>query len=454
MKLRIKKRGTRLRCSTSELVDKLLSPLCGIASELGYISRSSMDARVISAGVELTGVHLINGHKKPKRGAYHIGGGGISLEEATVKSMGETIERHGQLISGTPRHLEGLNCQFASYDEMAAAGNSLVSAEKLSFFSDDQYKRDGFPFRKFTLDSPMSWCPILSLRSGKAMWVPAQMLFVGYLARSNDGEPRINSAVTTGTAVHRTMVKARINALLELTQLDSAMGHWYSDSKAPVISLDSRTAAMERVLKNCLPSEHDTPKFFWLKNPTLKGHTVACVIENKKPSVPRIGVGLGADPRLIEAMYKAFLEAVGVVNLARYVTLGERFSGEGTARGPKDDFYDLEGNVVYYATAEDDTFIKDKFDSSDPVEASDLPSDLAGSPDELAEELEQSFCEGGKELCFMDLSSSEARAVGLCIARYWSPDTISLSLPGAAPMKHQGFNSYGGICHQNPHPYP
>jgi len=59
-----------------------------------------------------------------------------------------------------------------------------------------------------------------------------------------------------------------------------------------------------------------------------------------------------------------------------------------------------------------------------------------------------------KELIHMDLTTTEANALGLVVSRVWSPNTLSLSLPSSVPSQHPRFKAYGGITHDALHPYP
>jgi len=64
------------------------------------------------------------------------------------------------------------------------------------------------------------------------------------------------------------------------------------------------------------------------------------------------------------------------------------------------------------------------------------------------------FKETGKELAFLDLTTPDIADLGFRVARVWSPDTLSLSLPSAAPVLHPRFRAYGGVIRESPHPYP
>src|SRR5579871_2404261 len=82
------------------LLKKILNPLCGVVQEMGFIRRASRESRVIISGADLTGVHILLNQPHPGRGAYHIGGAGLHLNEAIIKTLAESLERYSQLVAG------------------------------------------------------------------------------------------------------------------------------------------------------------------------------------------------------------------------------------------------------------------------------------------------------------------------------------------------------------------
>ena len=76
------------------------------------------------------------------------------------------------------------------------------------------------------------------------------------------------------------------------------------------------------------------------------------------------------------------------------------------------------------------------------------------SDEECLQFLIDAFESSQKDLFYTDISSLEAKELGFHIARVWSKDLISLSLPSAVPVLHPRFQAYGGVKHEYPHPYP
>jgi thiazole/oxazole-forming peptide maturase SagD family component len=438
---------------SKRMLRRMLSPLCGLNPQINLSRRNWLDSRFIAAGADLTGVHVLLQQTESPASGYHIGGAGIFLEEVLWRTLGETVERYAQLISGIHYQADII---MATYDELVNSGARVISAEKFAFFTDAQYLRPEFPFRPFSRESVIGWLKAPSLLDEGDIWVPAQLVLIGYIVKQMEGEPWLLSAVTTGSAAHTNQVLALRTALLELIELDSVIGHWYSPVAASEIVLDQRTRAIERLIERQFFRHKLRPAFYWLPNADLPGMTVACVARQKPGVLPAVGIGLGCSLSLTEAMYKALLEAVGVEHLAPALLAVNSIDGNGEARGSIDpqQIFDLDQNVAFYAAGENSALIDAKFSQTSSLMASELPPDSMLEPAAQARFLIESFRQTGKELVILDLTTVDVRSLGFTALRVWSPDTLGMSLPSCVPMLHPRFQVYGGCSHDAPHPYP
>ena len=422
----------------------------GLSQEIGYVSRIHSDKRLIIGSAALTGIHVLFNRPNPGRGAYHIGGTGILPNESMIRILGETVERYAQLISDFS-FAEKL--KFASYREIAASGELILPFEACLFYSNHQLQRQGFPFAAITPDSKLSWLQMISLQDTTATWVPAQLVLVGYDIRRKEGEPWVTSAVTTGTATHVDYTRAFRAALLELIQLDSVMGHWYSDWKAYEIKMDARVSRLNKLIQQYSTTSDHAYRFYYLPNPDLAGFSIACLYTQAR-ALPKVVIGLGADLSLENAMYKAFLETVASVGLARMVVFKGKYEMD-KHTGPidPDHLYDLDRNVEYYGGGHAFQHIEDRFLKMGKISASKLPPDIEGTEQEQVNYLINSFLKN-KKIYWLDLTTIEAKTLGFKVVRVWSPDTLSLCLPSAPQVLHPRFNDFGGVKHEYPHPYP
>lgn len=435
--------------STSRLLERMVSPLVGLDRLIGVIVRGRLEPRFMVAGGELTGVHLLAGQEQP--GSYHIGGTGIFAREALIRTLGESVERYAQMVSAAARG----PMRTDSWNAMRGAGLAVPAAEQLRYFTDEQHETPGFKFDRFDPDAPLSWVRSSALPGGDEYWVPAQSVLVGYHPRRERGEPWLISAVTTGTAAHTDPLLALRGALLELIQIDAAMGHWYGPASAPEIILDERASAIRAITSAHFSQHRAPPRFHWIPSPDMPGLTVACVLEGPPGHAPGAAVGLGVDLSLPAALYKAMLEAVGVFQLAKVTLLHARIeSPDGEAQIDADTIMDLDTNVAYYADPAHAPELEEKFGGVAPVSASELPQDVELGPLEEVRLLTRAFSETGKELSYLDLTTPDLAALGFVALRTWSPDLLGMPLPSAPAMGHRRLQDYGGPGHRRPHPYP
>jgi thiazole/oxazole-forming peptide maturase SagD family component len=437
--------------STRTLMKRMVSPLCGINQSAGFVTHGRAEPRFVIAGAELTGVHHLLGYEQPM--SYHIGGSGVFLEEALIRTLGETVERYAQLVTClSGRH----ELRFASLEELTRAGERALEADRLRLFSDAQLASQKFPFKPFSPTAKITWVRGTSLLDGAGVWLPAQAVFVGYRIRSEEGEERFAPAFTTGSAAHTDPQRALRNTLLELVQLDAAMGHWYSGGTAPRILLDERTKTIEAIAQRYIGPSGLPLRWHWLPAPSFRAMNVACVVGEKGRRASSCLVGLGSDTALVDAMYKALLEAVGVFQLGKLIQVAPSVAGVRVTRGPVDasTIFDLDSNVAYYARPEPAGRIDRSFPPAESVRASELPRDMEGSVEEQIRELIADYRQSRTELVLLDCTTEDIRQLGFVAPRAWSPDLISLCLPSAPPLAHARFAAYGGASHVDPHPYP
>lgn len=452
MDLQIDSLDTSFSIDSRRLMQRTLSPITGITQGLGVFLGNSHEPQFVVAGAELTGMHVIQGRNPPTR-SMHIGGCGSTFKEAIMPALAEALERYSQLWAGMQQREQDTFCSSNELDEL---NKKHIALDKLTMFNDNQYQKDHFPFQKPQLDTPMTWSAGLSLTTNESVLAPSQQLFLGYMPRLDDGERWIAPAVTTGTAVHTTPLLAFRNALLELVQLDSAMGHWLGHKDPIKIIPDKRTARLTAVAKRLLgDSVTAEPHFYWLQNADLHHFTVACVLHDAY-DIPAAVVGLGSDLILESAMYKSLAESSGIYQLAKLVMLQEMDSNGGKL--PTLDtsaIYDLDLNVVHHASRSQAAKLLETFNKGTECKASDLPSDPKEEigPDII--HLVDDFKKTGKELLYYDLTTPDLKQVGFYSTRVWSPDTISLSLPSAPVFGHNRLDDYGGAnTDAGIHPYP
>ncbi|MBX5449857.1 YcaO-like family protein [Thermogemmatispora sp.] len=431
-------------------LQRMVSPLTGIDKSLAFSLQDAASPRVHILMAQLTAVHRLLGLERPF--SYHIGGYGVHPEETMMRALGESLERYAHMVYPLDRRTV---IEYATVKEMQARHEHVLALEDMRFYVPEQFARPGFPYQPCKDDTLLGWVETIDVFSGEPWWIPAQLLIVGYVPRHALGEPWITAAVTTGSAAHTEPARAMLSALLELIQVDTTMGYWYSDKVAPELIPDERTSALCEILKRDAPRNSVTIRFYYLTNADMQAHVVAAVIWNNRGHVPACGIGISAELNLELAMYKAYLEAAAIPHLAlmAFVEMTGASKGSGNGIDPTS-IYNLDTNVMYYAYPEHRRLIEKKFTSKQQIRASDLPADHQGGAEEGLRSVLNEFRRTGKRLALLDLSSPEIEDLHFYVFRFYSPDTLGLCLPSAPQLAHRRYQAYGGATHEWPHPYP
>ena len=449
--LSISEHNPRLNPVYDRLARRIVSPLTGLSRTLGFMMRGRDEPRIIVSGAQLTGVEHLLGKKGGL--TYHIGGCGIYTEEALIRSVGETVERYAQVVKPLTTDYESM---FATQESMIASGRETVLGPFSRPYLKRQYEQDNFAYSPLEVNSPITWTPTRSLITGKTMWVPAQLLYIGYQLRHQEGEPWLSSAVTTGSAAHTSPKRAVLSALYELIHGDAAMGHWYSSRVAPRIQFGKRLSALKDILDHYLYRSQVTPTFHYLELPGFDIHVTACVMRNRQGSGRGHNLGLGVSASLEESMYKSFLEAAAGVQLSKMLRISPELvdGAVGARTTDTSQMFDLDANVAHYARPQGAERLEKKFTMDDDLSSDDLPSYEVSDVHAEIESVIDGYARIGAELVFVDCTTPEARQLGFYVPRVWSPDTMSLCLPSAPPLNHPRFNAYGGAEDTvEPHPY-
>jgi thiazole/oxazole-forming peptide maturase SagD family component len=328
-----------------------------------------------------------------------------------------------------------------------------MDLENRDFFSEKQYAERKVPFAPYDPEAPISWLETQSLTEKKSVWVPAQLLVLGYRRRTGEGEPYLCPAFTTGTAAHTIPERSLNSAMLELIQMDAAMGCWYSGRIAREIEPDERLRNLASILHETRGTAYEAC-FHYLDSPDFKVHIVACILRSRRDEVPATGVGVACEMSLEAACYKAFLEASAIPHLAQmgFLKAPEVLSGADTIDPLA--ISDLDNNVLYYALPRNLSLLDQRFSRINRIAASDLPQYPQLSEAELTKYLLDQYRQFNKRLYYLELSTPDVRDLGFYVCRTYSPDLLSLSLPSYPPANHPRLRDYGDTVVFDPHPFP
>lgn len=92
-------------------------------------------------------------------------------------------------------------------------------------FLENEYEDEKHSFEKFTEDTPLLWCKMLSpFKNKQELWVPAQFLYLLYLGKK--GESLIGYSSSGGLSCHNTLNKTFSHGMLEIIERDAINICW------------------------------------------------------------------------------------------------------------------------------------------------------------------------------------------------------------------------------------
>jgi ribosomal protein S12 methylthiotransferase accessory factor len=140
-------------------------------------------------------------------------GKGMTLSGALLSAVGEAIERYASSLPDPARVIA------ARCDELDA----YLDPRDLALYSDEQYDRDGFAFRRFDPGVRHPWVRGTWLDTGAPVWVPAVL---AYLSLDLVPEQQICQGTSNGLAAGGDAGDAALRAILELVERDAFMAAW------------------------------------------------------------------------------------------------------------------------------------------------------------------------------------------------------------------------------------
>jgi thiazole/oxazole-forming peptide maturase SagD family component len=443
----------------SHLVRDVLKPIC---SEHGGIAQSllvspvkySEDLVIKSVAAQMPAYHKVL-LRPDMEMQYHLSGYGTFYEEALIRLAGEVIERYSLMVC---QYALADKIRYGSYNELRKTGQ-VVPFEYLSLFADSDYAKlnqgQYHGLRKLTPDDVVGWvkCPSLFDPSTE-IWVPAQMLFVGYKFSPENGEVAFCPGFSTGTAAHTSLAEALRSALLEFIEIDALMLHWYTDLKAPKVIVDNLTVAslVPKLLAN--DSKYEVLALDLSLLAGVDAHVFGSVLINKLEERPFIVFGAQGDLDPVRAFYRSLMEAVAIAFLGIYGPL--YLPNEYLADADAMSFTDLDRNVSFFASPKNADLKRHLIEEL--VEGRKVLSGMknysSGNAQKDAGRLIKQLSSVSQYGVFLDVTPPETRNHGWHVMRVFIPELITMCVPGVPYGAHPRFKAYGGIRNEYPHPLP
>jgi ribosomal protein S12 methylthiotransferase accessory factor len=362
-------------------------------------------------------------------------GAATSIRSATVKLIGETVERR--------------DC--ATWDDealIAAKAKSLpgpfINPTSIVCYQEYEYRKRAFPFAKFSEDEKFRWSRVCASDSNETRFVPAQFVYAPYITASN--EPKLWLPTSSGVAAGRTKAEAIIRATLELVERDAAMMMWQTRR------VEARIKDWETLMPSsnpCLLPGHLTVDVYAMAS-AIDYPCVLAAAKSRDRAGPYIAFSTAADVSWSSAVRRAVIDAL----LSHDWLSKEGFE---TIQRPQDirrkqDHACLYGNwkfanVFSFLAAAPEREI-------DPISATISESHSTGAVSRLTSQLTAK----GFQLWLKDLSSQSSRGLGFWVMRAIVPGFVPIQfgpapLPNGLARLRQAKLQAGGESEFLPHPF-
>ncbi len=387
---------------------------------------------------------------------YHLSGYGIYNEEAFIRLMGESIERYAPI--GTEKLFRD-KVEYASYKEISKKGKTMP-IEYLNIFLPEQQKTISKIMPEYSSepaseDDIIGWisCPSL-IHPKENVYVPIQLLLTGFIKNEAAGEKYFTPAFSTGTASHKSVKKALLNAMIEYVQIDSFVISWYTMQNAKRVIIDDENV-LECMRKCGLgeDSPYDViPLYVTLPDMDLPIYTV--ILKRKDKKLPYLIVGTQGDYNAANGVLRGTMEAAAIIFMNMFNALFDpakiQFSNTESL------FSDLDTNVLYYGVPDKVGEINSLLDKlvSQTINLSEISSCCERNIDEQIARLVRSISKVSEYAVYMDITPPEAINQGWSVMRVLIPELCAMCLPGFPFKNHPRLKKYGGAKNEYPHPLP
>ncbi|WP_282937888.1 TOMM precursor leader peptide-binding protein [Paenibacillus sp. RC67] len=325
-----------LECTYHFVLPDSLCPLCSRAAEDcaetarlvlnptpkisvdSYRSRSMDDLKhFLQADYLDYRTGLLNGERTDLVSPFADASVNLPLANEDVGTAGRT---HSYAISHFTAILEGIE-RYSSLEPRAkrtvVSGSYLELADQamdplsVGVHSQEQYAREGFPFKPFDATSSIPWVWGYSLTQERPLLVPEQLAYYSMTS----GNPYVFES-SNGCALGSSLTEAALYGILEVVERDSFLMTWFGRLPIPELDLSSAndTELLWMVERLRAVAGFDV-RFF---NSTMEHGipSVWGVALNRKPSGMNLICAAGAGPDPVRAVKGALHELAGtVINL-------------------------------------------------------------------------------------------------------------------------------------------
>ena len=222
-------------------------------------------------------------------------GKGLTVADALRSAVGEAIERYSAFLP------EPSCLVWKRLDDLEG---DCFDPSLFTFYSDDQYKREGFPYVRFDREICHPWVRGRWLDTNADVWVPAVLVF---LSLTIGPENLICQGSSNGLAASINAEDAALRATLELIERDAMMVAWLTGASGRRILIDDSLDFPLRSIIAGIESLGACTELYLLPT-TVCGTSVLGLSLGDGITWPGVAIGLGSDLDPAAAVRQAILE--------------------------------------------------------------------------------------------------------------------------------------------------
>lgn len=392
---------------------------------------------------------------------------GINIDQksAILGCIFEGIERYCSSVIPTETLLWGTE------QDILNQGLECMRSSMFDYFTDAQYSKDDFGYKKWTVFSQFRWSCCKSLTTNKDFYIPAQFIFVPYKFMRN--EAMLYDQMSTGLAAQRTLQKAIYLGLYEVVERDAFMIFWYNMLRSPHLKPED-IYGINPQINLLLDRIYEIPNLELIImdiTTDINIPTILCILRNKlnkNAPAAAFAAATGLDP--IMTLQKALNELLGTYIFA-CILQNERVEYQNMKVGPSEwnKIYSLEDHVALHAQQEILEYIS-WVDEGPIISLSDLISKYENgcgvnlqNEDCILNECVNRLKSSDLEAFYVDVTTEDINASGFKVVKVCIPGCVPLHSPHInRPMgckRLYSESSAPGIDRQSkiniiPHPYP
>ncbi|MEV0137779.1 YcaO-like family protein [Streptomyces globisporus] len=336
-------------------------------------------------------------------------GSDLTGERARLISIAEALERYSI-------------CSWHDTDLLTAAENDLdqgcVSPTRWPVCSANEFAQDDCGLVPYDPAVPIRWVRAWSLTRRRAVLVPAIAVYLHMTPQSPS--ERFTRGITTGAAVHSDLRSAVLGGLLEVVERDALTLAWLQRLRLPQIEVDPEL--LEPSARACHTAgarRHLEVRLF--DATTDFGIPVVYAVQlspHEEQLAQIVGATCDIDPERAVGKLHRELASVRVALRAGLAT--------GPAQRPEDGKVSVVGSAAYNASAERRHVFAHLLEGErERRSLGELP-DLSAETDPLATAVSRLAARGAETLV-VDITTDEARQVGMHAVKVLVPEAMPLS---------------------------